>query len=127
VLVEHYASIGLTALVGDPHTLNEVIGLFEVALGVLVFAWPATGVLVFVLAWKLATELLYVTAGAVGAGWEVTERAGAYAAPLALICVASLLRTSTVAPTVRPRAGTEPAPAGEPTSRADPARAEGPG
>jgi hypothetical protein len=103
LLIEHYDSIGLTALVGDPHTLNEVIGLFEIALGVLVFAWPATGMLVFVLAWKLSTELLHVTAGAYGAGWEVIERASAYAAPLALICVTSLLRTSIVAPIPRPR------------------------
>jgi hypothetical protein len=91
LLIEEYDSIGLTSLVNDPHTLNEVVGLFEIGLGVLVFTWPATGLLVFVLGWKLCTEMLYVTMGAYGAGWEVIERASAYAAPLALICFLSVL------------------------------------
>jgi hypothetical protein len=40
------------------------------------------GLLVFVAAWKLATEFLFVVAGA--PIWEFVERAGSYAAPLAL-------------------------------------------
>ena len=40
------------------------------------------GLLLFVAAWKLATEFLFVTAGA--PIWEFVERAGSYAAPIAL-------------------------------------------
>ena len=43
---------------------------------------PMTGLLLFVAAWKLGTEFLFVTAGA--PIWEFVERAGSYAAPLAL-------------------------------------------
>ena len=91
VLLDHYDSVGLTSLVGDPASLNEVVGLFEIGLGLLVFAVPATGLLLFVVVWKLATEMLHVTAGAYGAGFEVIERGSAYAAPLALIYLKSFL------------------------------------
>jgi hypothetical protein len=90
-LLAEYDSIGLTGLVSDPSTLNMVIGLFEILLGILVFAFPANGLLLFVVAWKVATEALYFPVGAAGAGFEVMERAGAYAAPLALLylkCIA---------------------------------------
>lgn len=90
-LIELYDSIGLTGLVSDPRALNELIGSFEIVLGLAVLAAPATALLVFVCAWKLATELLFVTAGAYGAGFEVIERSGAYAAPLALIWLGAVL------------------------------------
>ncbi|MGH3912172.1 MAG: hypothetical protein ACRDTC_01980 [Pseudonocardiaceae bacterium] len=93
-LIEGYESVGLTSLVADPHVLNEVIGLFEIGLGLLVLAFPANGVLLFVLGWKLGTEMLHVTMGAYGAVFEVIERGGAYAAPLALICLKSLATTT---------------------------------
>jgi len=37
---------------------------------------------VFICAWKLATESLFLVAGA--SGWEIIERFGSYTAPLAL-------------------------------------------
>jgi hypothetical protein len=46
---------------------------------------PSTALLLGVCGWKLATESLFVTAGAYGAPFEVIERASAYAAPIALI------------------------------------------
>jgi len=46
------------------------------------------GLLILVAAWKLATEFLFVVAGA--PIWEFVERAGSYAARLAL---AALMRT----------------------------------
>jgi len=91
LLIVGYESVGLTRLVDDPQTLNELIGLFEIGLGVLVFTFPATGLLWFVLAWKLCTEMLYVTMGAYGAVFEVIERGSAYAAPLAVICLTSII------------------------------------
>ena len=84
-LVEHYDSIGLTSLVDDPASLNTYVGSFEIALGVTVLILPLTSLLVFVLAWKLGTELLHVTAGVYGSPLEVIERASCYAAPVAAI------------------------------------------
>ncbi len=91
LLVKEYDSVGLTALVSDPSTLNTVVGLFEIALGVLVFAFPVTALLLLVLAWKLATEALHFPVGTIAAGFEVIERASAYAAPLALILLKSMV------------------------------------
>ncbi|NGO13739.1 hypothetical protein G5C60_40635 [Streptomyces sp. HC44] len=107
ILTEQYESIGLTSLVDDPSVVSNAVGWFEIALGVLVLAAvPMTSVLLFVCAWKIATEMLYVTSGARGAGFEVIERSSSYAAPLALILVMAVL-----ARTAQPRSGDE-APAG---------------
>ena len=81
MLVTHYAAIGL------PGETTVMVGWFEIALAVAVAVRPMAGFLIFVAAWKLATEFLFVTAGA--PIWEFVERAGSYAAPLAL---AALLR-----------------------------------
>lgn len=96
ILTEQYRSIGLT----DP-VVSHAVGWFEIALGALVLvAVPTTGLLLFICAWKISTEMLYVTSGAYGAGFEVIERAGSYAAPLALICFMTVLARETRA---RPR------------------------
>lgn len=84
-LVGHYDSIGLTSLVDDPASLNSYVGAFEICLGIAVLVIPATSLLLFVLAWKLGTEFLHVTAGDEGAPLEVIERASCYAAPVAAI------------------------------------------
>ena len=76
MLVGHYAAIGL------PAETTAIIGWFEIALAVAVAVRPMAGVLIFVTAWKLATESLFVVAGA--PIWEFVERAGSFAAPLAL-------------------------------------------
>jgi uncharacterized membrane protein YphA (DoxX/SURF4 family) len=90
LLLELYGSIG----VADAATLNDVVGIFEIGLGALLLLSRAatTPVLLFVVAWKLGTESLYITNGAMGAGWEMIERAGAYASPLALIALNAVLR-----------------------------------
>lgn len=84
-LIGMYDSIGLTSLVSDPASLNTFIGAFEIGLGLVVLIVPATSILLFVLAWKLGTEFLYVTSDAYGAPFEVIERAGCYAAPIAAV------------------------------------------
>jgi hypothetical protein len=76
MLSAHYAAIGL------PAVTTVLVGWFELALAVAVAVRPAVGVLLFVTLWKLATESLFVVAG--DPIWEVLERAGSYAAPLAL-------------------------------------------
>ena len=62
-------------------------GWFEIALGGLVLLRPTPPLLLFVCAWKLATESLFMVAGA--PIWEVVERGGSYAAPVALALLLS--------------------------------------
>lgn len=75
-LIEHYAAIGL------PLQTVAAVGWFEIGVAALVAFRPAVGLLLFVAIWKFATESLFLAAGA--PMWEVVERAGSYAAPLAL-------------------------------------------
>jgi len=76
MLTGHDAALGL------PPETTAMVGWFEIALAVAVALRPAAGLLVFICAWKLATESLFIVAGA--PVWEFIERAGSYAAPLAL-------------------------------------------
>jgi hypothetical protein len=80
LLVQHYAAIGL------PATVTAQVGWFEIGLAAAVALRPALGLLLFVAAWKVGTEWLFVVAGA--PIWEFVERAGSYAAPLALAMLA---------------------------------------
>ncbi|WP_189159752.1 S1C family serine protease [Lentzea pudingi] len=91
-LIRGYDSVGLTNLVADSRTLNLTVGLFEIGVGLLVLVYPAFWLSVFVVIWKLVTELLFVTMGARGAWFEVIERGGAYAAPVVLILLMSIIR-----------------------------------
>jgi hypothetical protein len=104
-LIALYDSIGLTSLVSDPGSLNTFIGAFEIGLGLLVLIVPATSVLLFVLAWKLGTEFLFVTSGAYGAPLEVIERASCYAAPIAAILCRQIVRREDEASDSRRRVG----------------------
>ena len=81
VLMGHYATIGL------PADAVDLIGWFEILLAAAIVVRPAVGLLLFVAAWKIATESLFVVSGA--PVWEFVERGGSYAAPLAL---AALMR-----------------------------------
>ncbi len=76
VFFHHLQTIGL------PSVPVPALGGFEIALGFAVFFAPVGPLLLFVFAWKVATELLYPISGA--PFWEVIERGGSYAAPLAL-------------------------------------------
>lgn len=76
LLAGHYAAVGL------PGSLVPMIGWFEILLGIAVLIRPAPQLLLFILGWKVATELLYQISGA--PVWEFVERGGSYAAPLAL-------------------------------------------
>jgi hypothetical protein len=89
-LVEHYASVGL------PASTTVAVGIFEIALAAVVMLKPSVKLLIFVAGWKLATETLFLTAGS--PLWELVERAGSVAAPLAL---AALLSRGNVAATIR--------------------------
>jgi hypothetical protein len=77
-LAHHYSSLWSHA----PESTVIGVGAFEFALAALVLVKPAPLVLVFVCLWKIASESLFLVAGS--PVWEVIERFGSYAAPLAL-------------------------------------------
>ncbi|MEQ8330342.1 MAG: histidine phosphatase family protein [Longimicrobiales bacterium] len=77
MLAEHMA------LVGMPAGLLPAMGWAEIALGLAVALKPAPALLAGALFWKLGTEALFPLSGA--PFWEFVERAGSYAAPLALL------------------------------------------
>jgi hypothetical protein len=111
VLVGH----GMLGLMGKPgHVTNyasvmpadlapqftRFAGAFEILLGAIVAIRPSAGALLFVAAWKLATESLFVTAGS--PVWEIVERGGSYASPIALAIVLTIqsriVRTTAYSP-----------------------------
>lgn len=96
-LIANYAPIAGTAA----GALTPAIGWFEVALAVLVVLLPSVPVALFIVAWKLATESLFLAAGA--PIWEVVERGGSYAAPLALAIVLALQEGRTRLTAMSPR------------------------
>ena len=76
MLASHYAAVSL------PAASTVLVGWVEIAMAAIIAARPTTSFLVSVAVWKLATEFLFIVAGA--PVWEFVERAGSYAAPLAL-------------------------------------------
>jgi membrane-associated PAP2 superfamily phosphatase len=97
MLVDHFASIGIPADAG----FLVGVGLFEFSLAVLVLVRPVVSTLVYVLVWKLGTELLYPISGGVLDTFEFIERAGSYGIPLALIQI-QLWRRSQGVPEATP-------------------------
>lgn len=93
MLLEHLAAVGIGD--GTEASLNilRVQGGVEIALGIAVLTFPVTartrvpygGLVLGVLLWKLATELLYPIANPGLDVLEFVERAGDYFAPLALV------------------------------------------
>jgi hypothetical protein len=78
-LITNYESVFSA---GASAAVTQWAGVFEIALAVAVAItrWPR--LLYFVAVWKLATESLFLSAG--GSMWELVERGGSYAAPIAL-------------------------------------------
>lgn len=83
-LVMHYGLFS-TAVSGEK--LAPFIGWVEIALAAFLIWRPTIGFCFFLFAWKFATESLFLLAGA--PIWEVLERGGSYAAPLALALLVS--------------------------------------
>jgi hypothetical protein len=84
MLAAHYATIGF------PTETTAIVGWFEVVLAAAIAFRPIAGLLLVAAGWKLATEYLFVAAGS--PIWEFVERAGSYAAPLALAMLTSGVR-----------------------------------
>jgi hypothetical protein len=81
-LVQFYEAAGF-GISGMPMAaFSAAVGAFEILLGLLCLVVKWTPFFIFVFVWKLGTEFLYVPAHAYGAGWEMLERGGGYAAPL---------------------------------------------
>jgi hypothetical protein len=79
----YFATIGVGPSAVNRFSLVDVAGWFEIGLGLAILAWPWRGLLLFAFVWKLGTEWLRSLAGE--PLWEFIERAGSYAAPLALL------------------------------------------
>ncbi|HEX2861147.1 MAG TPA: hypothetical protein VHN79_05890 [Lacunisphaera sp.] len=79
-LAQHYQVLGT----GNPVAVMLGVGWFEIALAGAVLVVRVPAVFVLVCAWKVATELLFLTSGAPAPLFEVIERGGSYLAPLAL-------------------------------------------
>lgn len=77
LLAMQYGQIGIHVPWAEP-----LVGAAEVALAFAVLVRPGFGLLMFVLAWKFATEALSPIAGS--PIWVFIEHGGSYAAPLAL-------------------------------------------
>jgi hypothetical protein len=80
--IGYAAAVGVSPAVVAAHPFSPMAEWFECALRLIVLAWPASAALLFVFAWKLASEAFRPLAGE--PIWEFTERAGSYGAPLAL-------------------------------------------
>ena len=76
IFATHYATVGL------PASIVPTLGITEIVAAALVLLGPNVRLLVAIAIWKLATEALFPMSGA--PIWELIERGGSYAAPLAL-------------------------------------------
>ncbi|MFC6084058.1 hypothetical protein [Sphaerisporangium aureirubrum] len=82
-----FAFFGVTKATVDSANLMVLFGAFEIILGLAILAKPWRGLLVFVLLWKLGTELLRPL---VGQDWfQFVERDGDYVLPVALFIIAA--------------------------------------
>jgi phosphohistidine phosphatase SixA len=93
-LTSHYVALGVTP--GGAAIAAPLIGWLELALAVALLLRPSASIALAVVAWKLATESLWLVAGA--PVWEFVERTGSYAAPLALALVVGVRRRNTTTP-----------------------------
>jgi hypothetical protein len=82
-LARHYAALGAS----QPAALVPAVGACEFFLAALVLLRPRPALLIFVCIWKIGTESLFLVSGA--PIWELIERFGSYAAPLALALLLS--------------------------------------
>ena len=76
MLATHYAALGISGSVAP------FVGWAELALAACIAARPSVALLMAAATWKLASESLFLVAG--DPIWEFVERAGSYAAPVAL-------------------------------------------
>jgi hypothetical protein len=81
-LVSNYASVFSDDAAAR---LTPIVGAGEIALALVLARVPSVPLALFIAVWKLTIESLFVAAGS--PFWEVVERGGSYAAPVALAIV----------------------------------------
>jgi hypothetical protein len=81
----HFGVLGIAPETVRSLSLIAVVGWCEIVLGIAVLLKPVRGLLLFVFVSKVGTEVLRPLAGE--PIWQFVERAGAYAAPLALLVI----------------------------------------
>lgn len=88
--VNFFGWFGISPATVAAQHLSQWVGVFEIALGLAVLIRPLRSLLLFVLVWKLGTELLRPLVGQ--NNYQVVERAGDFVLPIALIWVVTWLR-----------------------------------
>jgi len=90
-LVGHWASVGLPGPLMGPEAFLTITGIFEISLGILVLIRPFPPLILFIMVWKIFTELLFTTSGLPASEHHpyfniisTVERGGMFAGPLAL-------------------------------------------
>ncbi|HTL68765.1 MAG TPA: hypothetical protein VL200_13970 [Lacunisphaera sp.] len=91
LFVKQYSVLGLPGL-----PVERGVGVFECLLALAVLIKPDSRMLVGIVVWKLATEILNPMAGS--PIWVFIEHGGSYAAPLALAFLVARSRTAVSAP-----------------------------
>jgi hypothetical protein len=77
-LIANYASVFPQDVAAR---MTPFVGDAEIGVALVLARWPSVPLAFFVAAWKLGVESLFVAAGA--PVWEIVERGGSYAAPVA--------------------------------------------
>ena len=80
-LTAHYASIGNTVVGGL--TLTQVVGGFEIILAVAVLIAPLPSLLIGICLWKMGTQTLFMTSGALP--FECIERCRELHVPIGVV------------------------------------------
>src|SRR5262249_60324963 len=70
----YFATIGTGKEAVARLSLVDVVGWFEIGLGLAILVWPWPGLLLFAFVWKLGTEALRLLVGE--PLWEFVERGG---------------------------------------------------
>ena len=85
MLITHFYSAGMSFDIIDPYTFITYFGWFEILLGISIMISLSRVLIIFILIWKVLTELLYIVNGPVFWGiLEFIERWGDYGLVLAL-------------------------------------------
>jgi len=100
--LDFFGWFGISAHTVATQHLSQWVGVFEIALGLAVLVKPLRSLLLFVLVYKLGTELLRPLVGQ--NNFQFIERAGDYVLPVTLIWVLAWLRAHGERPVERARA-----------------------
>ena len=81
----YFAALGIPESVVTAHGLMALVGVAEIAAGVIALVLPIPALIMVMAGWKIFSELLRPIAGE--PAWEFVERASNLVAPLALLVV----------------------------------------